>query len=69
MVCVSLGRQLAACVFTLSVSTSTHYSEMRKSPQILPNAAEDTAADLVKSFWLYGLHVQLPANQMLSYTK
>lgn len=57
---------LAVFVFVFGFGVRSHYSEVRGTPQMVPDAAG--AADLVKRFWLYGLRVQLPDNQRLSYT-
>ena len=60
---------LASFVFVLGFGVYSNYFEVRAAPQILPTAGAQTAASLVKRFWLYGLHVKLPADEMLSYTK
>jgi hypothetical protein len=60
---------LAVFVFRLGFGIDSNYSEGSLAQQILPDVGENTAADLVKRFWLYGLHVKLPDVEKLSYTQ
>ena len=60
---------LAVFVFRLGFGIDSNYSEGSFAQQILPDVGENTAADLVKRFWLYGLHVKLPDVEKLSYTQ